>query len=202
MKKHVKSVQQVQAEAKERMNGYKEIEEVLNSGGNGEVSTDQLAEMYEDSATNAQKVADEAGRTEGPEAKKILDLMKKIARADRDDEMEDIEITENRSETLRRCPILNCELNNPVKNNVCGHVYSLKGAIQLLFQINASSQAQVPNSLERVPPNYSAPCPVAMCVQRLSPGQLRRDYATELTQRQMQSASANRRDSMDVEELV
>ena len=202
MKAHVNSVQQVQAEAKERKDGYKQIEQVLNGRGNGEISTDQLADMYESSATKARRAADEAGKTEGPEAKKIRDLIKKTARTGDSEEMEDIEITENRSAALRRCPILNCELEDPVKNTVCGHVYSLKGAIQLLFQINASSQARVPNSLERVPPNYSANCPVAMCVQRLSPGQLRRDYATELTQRRMQSASASRRDSMDVEELL
>lgn len=103
------------------------------------------------------------------------------------------------SQQPTRCPVLNCELERPVVNTQCGHSYSLKGAITFLCQRN-SYRGSMPERLEDVPMAFSARCPVAQCESQIRRDCLRRDYAMEQTQRQLQSSSG--RISMDVEDLV
>lgn len=84
-----------------------------------------------------------------------------------------------------------------MKNTVCGHVYSLKGVITALYQNNGiGDERRFPTSLDRVPQEFQARCPVVGCQHWISARGVKRDFVTELTQRQLRSAST-RRDSMD-----
>lgn len=115
---------------------------------------------------------------------------------------EDLEIQENLLQTSThqlRCPFTNAELTNPIKNSECRHVYSLNGVLSCFAQNAQVSIPQSSQSLDIIPSSWSARCPVVGCNAKIRRNQLKKDYQTELTQRQM--AMSTRRDSVDIDDV-
>lgn len=187
----------MEAESKARCEAQKQLAHTLVNVTD-EDTTDELEAVYNRDMEAAVKIAERNLRKETQEVQHIQHLLNVVQNIDGSDE----EIRENFSTAQRRptrCPILNCALENPLKNTKCGHVYSLKGAISLLFQKNAARSRTLPSTIDRVPSSYTAQCPCHGCPGVVRRDWLKRDFATELSQRQLQSV---RRDSMDVEELL
>lgn len=101
----------------------------------------------------------------------------------------------------KRCPILHTELVNPVKCSDCGHVYSQEGAISYLYQGMRKTTRKLPVRLDDVPAHFEARCPVAGCPVTLRAASLKRDFATELSQRQIREAAQTQDADVDVCEV-
>lgn len=155
-----------------------------------------IQQAYNNGVEVASRNITKAAASNHPDLKSILKTIRKVSGAND----EDIEEHTTAQQAPLLCPILRCALDNPMKNAPCGHVYSLKGAIQLLMQHNAPRGKNPPAVLAEVPGHYSAKCPQFGCSKLVRPSTLKRDYATELSQRQQQSAT-QARESMDIEEL-
>lgn len=182
-------------EGRARRDAHRLIKRRLNAEQSGEPIPDFMA-FYK--ATMEAAAASVEGLAVG-ETDVAREMRELIGAVEGEDDEDAVHVAEARG-GARRCPILGCALDRPVKNVQCGHVYSLKGAIMFLFQNCARRDARVPKELADVPTGYSASCPVAGCPKYFSATDLKRDFATELTQRQAQS-QVRPRDSMDAEDL-
>jgi hypothetical protein len=105
-----------------------------------------------------------------------------------------------------RCPITGRDVENPVANTACGHVYSTLGIIGYLWQKNGQKTSP-PTSLDAVPEFFSADCPNAGCSKHVTRAALARDFITERSQRLARLGSATQHsgdhdDADEVEELV
>lgn len=147
---------------------------------------------------SAQQQAQRGSLTQAAEVARVQKLIERLSGACD----EDLEIQENvgaGSSRNLRCPVLNRPIEQPVKSTVCGHVYSLMGIISALYQAQRiMDEGRFPKSLNQVPMEYETRCPQVGCSHYISAGKLKRDFDTELTQRQLQSA----RDSMEEVDTV
>ena len=131
------------------------------------------------------------------ELKEINSLLASID-GDRDAE---ISVAAPTVRSALRCPILHGEIKLPMKNTACGHVYSCEGAVKLLLQANDyPSNRPQPTKLAEIPAGFRGMCPVAGCPSSFTASSLKRDFATELTQRTAASSSAPRQ-SLETEHL-
>lgn len=118
---------------------------------------------------------------------------------DDDDVQEDVVATGPQQRVLR-CPFLNAALIHPFVNTKCNHVYSKDGIVTYFaLKFKGMAHAQEWKEIKDIPDNVDIDCPVAGCSTTITKAVLKRDYQTEVTQRQMHSSS--RRDSMDVDDL-
>ncbi|KAI0559417.1 E3 SUMO-protein ligase Nse2 (Mms21) [Gracilaria domingensis] len=170
--------------------------ELFDASRDEALEPEKIRGIYQSGLNTTKRQTTKATCSKDFELKNIDKIMKKITGTTDNDIEEDM--TTQQAQSL--CPILKCALDNPMKNMVCGHVYSLKGAIHLLMQANASSSRTVPSTLAEVPDHYSARCPQYGCNKLLKPSTLKRDFATELTQRQQQ-ASTQEPETMEIEDV-
>lgn len=200
LKEYTKNIAEVDTEAKYRHEVTKQIGRGLVSVQRSDDIT-ELSDQYEAGCAQAIRNSTSRRFDNVSELKQIDQLIKAIQNADESGDEIQEDITTAAPQT-QRCPILGGTMMNPVRNVECDHVYSLKGAISILFQRNAPSSRQIPESLDRVPAHFRTSCPMAGCGKQFSAGTLKRDYATELTQRQAQQSASMGRQSMEVEELM
>lgn len=153
--------------------------------------------MFKRGVSNAKEETRRPALQKAPEVLKVQSFIERIVSKDDDDNDVQVDISSVPLQ-ITRCPLTGKDIDNPVKS-VCGHVYSLEGIIQFLFQRNqASRYERLPKTLNEVPSHFEAPCPYTGCTHKVTPGSLKRDFAAELSQRQKRIAYA-RRDSMDVD---
>lgn len=208
VKKHTKQLEQlkkcavdlarIDTEARARSTACKELATAFSC----EVQTGQVIEdpmaMFKRGVSNAKEKAKRPALQRAPEVLRVQSFIERIAgkNADEDDVQVDISSIPVQ---ITRCPLTGKDIENPVKN-VCGHVYSLEGIIQFLFQRNHGLRRDqlLPKTLTGVPSHFKAPCPYTGCTRSLTPSSLKRDFAVELSQRQKRSASA-RKDSLDAD---
>lgn len=168
----------------------------LSADANGSRLIEDFVGMFNEGVSTAKQEGQRSSLNKAPEVVRVEKLIERISGAK--DEDDDIQETTTAGNTRNlRCPVLNSNIERPVKNTACGHVYSLKGVITVLYQNNGiGDERRFPSSLDRVPHEFQARCPVVGCQHWISARGVRRDFDMELTQRQLQSAAA-RRDSMD-----
>lgn len=99
------------------------------------------------------------------------------------------------------CPVLATPVVNPLMNTVYGHVYSTKGALQLLLQ-HAPGGASKYTSIDQIPSNISVRCPVAGCNKSFGPRTLKRDYAAEHSQRLHTATTREDEDDDEVMNMI
>ncbi|KAL7565266.1 hypothetical protein ACA910_014560 [Epithemia clementina (nom. ined.)] len=101
-----------------------------------------------------------------------IEVQRKRNKATADDDIEEVRNTGTASQGKTqagrlKCPITTMDMEDPVKNTQCGHVYSRKGIEQLMRQSNRGSSCQ---------------CPIAGCTNRsVTNDQLEKDLETEVT---------------------
>lgn len=207
MRKYAENINHVAAEISARQECYNNVATHLARSSDDD-SSDALRATYARTLQQVEEKAQQAAVAQplGELAKidRLISVLSSSARGGGDGDSDvDIDIEENLAGNLpqqpRRCPVTNGALVNPVKNRTCEHVYSLQGAIQILFQANGATAAELPTSLDDVPPHFWARCPSVGCSERISAASLRRDFQTEITQRQILSSS--RKMSVDVDDL-
>lgn len=165
----------------------------------GEAISDFLG-LYNSGVASAQRQGRRSSHTRAPEVVRVQKLIDRLARSG-DEELEIEEAVGSAPHTLR-CPVLNQDIEKPVKSTVCGHVYSLAGIISALYQAQRiMNERMFPKTLDLVPAEYETRCPVVGCQHEISAGKLKRDFRTELTQRQLLSARASVDDSDAVDVL-
>jgi Zinc-finger of the MIZ type in Nse subunit len=111
---------------------------------------------------------------------------------------DELVMAESGNDANRRCPVTGGEMELPLVNTTCGHVYSTAGIIGLLCQAN---RFRLVSKLDAIPETLSGKCPVAGCQSSVSKGSLERDFAAEMSQRQARKAAANRRTHPDDADL-
>lgn len=190
-----KAIDSVDVEAKYRAESCNWLSQLMTDR---EISGKDLLLKYETSKDEVkQKVLQPNGR-QREELQQIDGMIKALQSADDDD----TEIQENPLQGFAhslRCPFTNGALTNPVKNSECKHVYSLEGVLSFFAQ---DAQVQIPSqnpSLDIIPTNWSARCPVAGCNFKIRRSQLKKDYQTELSQRQM--AMSVQQESVDIDDV-
>lgn len=171
--------------------------ELFNKSKDAPLEPGQIKEIYEQGLENTQQTVDQTSTSNHPELINIERILQKVSDGMTDNDIEE-DLTTQQAPTL--CPILRCALDNPMKNTECGHIYSLKGVIQLLMHDNAPKGRDVPETIAEVPNHFSARCPQFGCNKLLRPSSLKRDFATELTQRQQQG-SAQEPESVEIEDF-
>lgn len=188
------------AEAKGRSAACGEMARQLNMElQSGEPISDLLG-LYDSGVESAEQQGQRSSYTRAPEVVRVQKLIDRLARSG-DEDLEIEEAVGAASRTLR-CPVLNQDIEKPVKSTVCGHVYSLAGVISALYQEQrVMDERRFPKTLDLVPAEYETRCPVVGCQHKISAGKLKRDFGTELTQRQLQSARASVDDSDAVDVL-
>jgi SUMO ligase MMS21 Smc5/6 complex component len=128
----------------------------------------------------------DANATRGDRHMKEIDkFIAKLSGSDDDD----IVVAAAAAVRNKRCPITGGEIEKPLCNKKCSHVYSTAGIVGMLCQSNGSPQL---STLAQIPDHFSAKCPVAGCQHTVSKEFLERDYAMEMSQRQARKAAANR----------
>lgn len=198
LRKSASDLARIDAEAKARGEACKELATAFSS----EVQTGQILEdpmaMFKRGAASAKEKARRPALQKAPEVVKVQSFIERIVGKDDGDNDVQVDISSVPLQ-ITRCPLTGKDIENPIKS-VCGHVYSLEGIIQFLFQRNQASRHErlLPKTLNEVPSHFEAPCPYTGCTRKVTPGSLKRDFAAELSQRQKRSASA-RRDSVDVD---
>lgn len=171
--------------------------ELFDKSKDGPLDPDQIKGIYEKGLENTQKTVDHTSISNHPELRNMERILQKVSGVMNDNDIEE-DLTTQQAPTL--CPILRCALDNPMKNTECGHIYSLKGVIQLLMHDNAPRGRAIPATIAEVPNHFSARCPQFGCNKLLRPSSLKRDFATELTQRQQQG-SAQEPESVEIEDV-
>ncbi|CAN8065636.1 unnamed protein product [Agarophyton chilense] len=157
---------------------------------------EKIRDIYQRGLTSTKRQVAKASASKDHELKNIENMIQRIS-GTADNEIEE-DMTTQQAPSL--CPILRCALENPMKNSTCGHVYSLNGVIHLLMQANAPTGRVVPNTLAEIPGHFSARCPQFGCNKLLKSSTLKRDFATELTQRQ-QYVSTQGTETMEIEDV-
>lgn len=196
LKADAKAIDIIDVEAKERAESCNWLSQLVSDR---EVSGEDLLLKYESSKREAKQKASQSADRQRDELQQIDAMIRNLQSTDDDD----TEIQENPLHTTTnslRCPFTNGALTNPVKNSECKHVYSLEGVLSFLAQ---NAQIKIPSqnpSLDIIPAKWSARCPVAGCNFKIRRSQLKKDYQTELSQRQM--AMSVKQESADVEDDV
>lgn len=190
----------IDAEAKGRKAACGEMTNAFNL----ELSTGDVIEnpvlMFNHAITRAMNASNLTDFSRAPAIVDVQTFINSVEPNDDEDEVR-VDVSAPTSQRILKCPLTGRELENPVKN-ICGHVYSLEGIIQYLFQENTSqkNRPRVPQSLKEVPDNWKAKCAYAGCPQIVRKSNLERDFAAELSQRQRRLATA-RQESMDVDNV-
>lgn len=158
----------------------------------------QLREQFSQGAGKICTEVDAIQANDHQDFSAINKLLRTVQSADADDDDVQEDIVASQPRQLR-CPILNSAMLNPHKNTKCNHVYSLQGVLEYLHQKNRTTSSRMPQSLQDVPKSWKCECPVAGCRRSVEAVSLKRDYETELTQRQIQSPE--KRDALDVDDV-
>eukprot|EP00177_Eucheuma_denticulatum_P005116 GFKZ01009321.1.p1 GENE.GFKZ01009321.1~~GFKZ01009321.1.p1 ORF type:complete len:202 (+),score=26.63 GFKZ01009321.1:543-1148(+) len=198
MKRCAIDLARIDAEAKGRKAVSIELYQALNNEIRHGNSVADPAAMFERGVQTAAKQARHPQVCKVQEVLEVQSFIDRFKAKEGDDDEVQVDIG-SVAQHVTKCPLTGKPLERPVKN-ICGHVYSLEGVIQYLMQHNRASRADMPTELQEVPPQYSAPCAYTGCSTSIRAGTLKRDYATELSQRQMRTAS-QRRISMEVDNV-
>lgn len=173
----------------------KEACESVSTAQTQEQQTQQPIEDFAKMCDNRMKEADRSSKRIDPKragvSRDIAEMIRTLDGAD-----DDIIIQGGQTRSLAKCPILSTDMKDPMKNELCGHVYSLQGALLLLAQTHGGGRSF--NKLEDVPETMQCRCPIAGCSKVFSPKTLKRDYSAELSQRQQ----THRESANDAEEQV
>lgn len=187
----------VDIEAKHRADSCNWLSE---KAADREITGEDLLLKYEGSLREVkQKMASSELRSRD-ELEELEGMINALVNTDNEDT--EIQVQENAIQNPTqslRCPFTNGALKNPVKNSECKHVYSLEGVLSFFAQ---NAQAKIPSqspSLDIIPANWSARCPVAGCNSKIRRNQLKKDYHTQLSQRQM--AMSAQQDSVDIDDV-
>lgn len=190
-----KAIDTVDVEAKYRAESCNWLSQLVTDR---EITGKDLLLKYETSKHEVKQKVSQPNGCEREELQQIDGMISALQSTDDDD----TEIQENPLQgTVHslRCPFTNGALTNPVKNSECKHVYSLEGVLSFFAQ---DAQVQIPPqnpSLNIIPTTWSARCPVAGCNFKIRRSQLKKDYQTELSQRQM--AMSVQQDSIDIDDV-
>lgn len=155
-----------------------------------------LEEMYKDLVES--RKATWQGQACG-EHESIKTLKQLRRRAIEEEDEEDELLVAGGSANVDKCPITRANMEDPLKNSTCVHVFSTAGIVSLIAQANRISVTE-PYTLDQLPMEAKARCPVAPCPHHVSRMTLKRDYATELTQRQNLASQMVPHDEEDVAE--
>lgn len=199
MRKCAVDIHLVGVEARARSSSLSKLGQEIDrhSNENANIMPELLQSMHHQGSSAAKSAADAAANNPGNHAAQISQYIRNTTGDDEGDIQEDITTLQPRE---IRCPILNRVIDNPHVNTSCNHVYSLEGAIQLLYQSNGAAKAKLPESLDQVPSNFFARCPTAGCNGSFSRSSLQKNYELEITQRL--HSMAGRRQSTEVQNLM
>lgn len=194
MKQCAVELSKIEAEADARRSASKEMSRQLNAELNNNAPIQDFMDLFHSGVSAAERIRD---RHSVNNAESVEIVQKHIATVSGDDDEDDdvAAIATNIEGQIKRCPYTGKPIENPVKNKNCGHVLSLEGAIALLC-VQYGGSRRLPTKLSEVPDHLVASCPTVGCTSNINSSSLERDFRTERSQRQAQTASA-RRDSMD-----
>ena len=116
--------------------------------------------------------------------KQLEGLKRRMMGLDEDEEL----MMQTQSRNIDKCPITRADMVDPLKNMECVHTYSTVGIVQLIAQKNGIKLKE-PITLDQLPMNVKARCPVAPCSHWVSRKTLKKDYQAEYSQRQQRAAS-------------
>lgn len=179
LQKNVEHLARLEVVAHERRDACARIKRTVESDLDADIRKTYEAEI--------RKADQAAARMRVARNRHVMQVAKLLNTDDDDDDLAVVGAV-----STGKCPIMATPLTNPRKNSACGHVYSAEGALMLLNQTHKRNF----NSLEQVPHNFTAPCPVARCTRTFNSGTLARDYAAEHSQR-LRSATHNTEEDDD-----